>query len=78
MERVELLFKGLIDRDWSNWLTEPSVTHTSEGETLLTGIAQDQSALYGLLSRLSGFGVQVVSLSCAAIDSSAAREVKGM
>ncbi len=78
MERVELRIKGLIDRDWSNWLTESSVTHTVGGETLLTGVAQDQSALYGLLSRLSGLGIQVVSFTCAAVDSSIVREVKEM
>ena len=78
MQKVELRIKGLIDRDWSNWLTKPSVTHTAGGETLLTGVAEDQSALYGLLSRLSGLGVQVMSLTCDAIDPSTVREVKEM
>jgi hypothetical protein len=64
MQKIELRIKGLIDRDWSNWLVKPSVIHTSSGETLLTGIAEDQSAFYGLLSRLSSLGLQVISLTC--------------
>ncbi len=78
MESVELHFKGPIDRDWSNWLARPSVTRAAGGETWLTGIVEDQSALYGLLSRLSGLGIQVVSLSCAGIESSTATEVGEM
>lgn len=78
MQKVELRIKALIDRDWSNWLVEPAVIHTASGETLLTGIAEDQSALYGLLSRLSGLGIQVVSLTCASLETPTAREVKEM
>jgi len=78
MQKIELRIKGLIDRDWSNWLEKPSVIHTAKGETLLTGIAEDQSAFYGLLSRLSSLGVEVTSLTCDGDDPSARTEVKEM
>ena len=45
MKQIELRVKGRIDRDWSNWLVNHSVTHTAKGETLLKGIAPDQAAL---------------------------------
>ena len=78
MQRIELRIKGLIDRDWSNWLEKPSVIHTANGETLLIGIAADRSALYGLLSRLSSLDLQVISLTCDAGDSFARKEAKEM
>ncbi len=76
MQQIELRIKGLIDRDWSNWLAESSVIQTPRGETLLAGIARDQSAFYGLLSRLSSLGLQVISLTCCSDDSDPGEEVK--
>jgi hypothetical protein len=78
MQQIEVRVEWQIDRDWSNWLVKPSVVHTAKGETLLTGIAQDQSAFYGLLSRLSSLGLQVVSLTCDGGDSSAGKEAREM
>ena len=78
MQKIEIRIKGLIDRDWSNWLVRPSVIHTAGGETLLTGIAEDQSAFYGLLSRLSSLGLQVISLTCDGGDASTAKEASKM
>jgi len=61
---VEVRLKGYIDRDWSDWLKTTAVSHTPQGETLLTGRILDQSALYGLLSRLSSLGLHLVSVKC--------------
>ncbi len=63
MEEVEVRVKGQIDPAWSKWLGALSVTHTATGETVLTGPVRDQSALYGLIERLSSLGLQLVSVS---------------
>jgi hypothetical protein len=62
--QVEIRIKGQIDRKWSDWLGGVTVIPTTDGETLLTGQVNDQSALYGLLSSLSRLGLQLVSVSC--------------
>ena len=63
MQEVEVRVKGQIDPAWSNWLGTLAVTHTVTGETVLTGPVRDQSALYGLIERLSSLGLQLVSVS---------------
>ena len=63
MQWVEVRIKGHIDRDWSDWITELTVTHTAQGETVLYGSVRDQAALYALLLKLSGLGMQLLSFS---------------
>ncbi len=65
MQEIEIRIKGLIDRDWSVWVSDLTTTHTVEGETILAGSVQDQAALYGLLSRLSDLGLQLNSVTYA-------------
>ena len=62
MEQVEIRIKGQIDKNWSDWLGGLSINY-QQTETVLTGSVQDQSALYGLLLRLSDMGIQLVSLN---------------
>ena len=63
MQRVEIRVRGQVDRDWSDWLGSLEITHTSDGNTVLSGLLRDQSALYGLLSQLSSLGIQLISVS---------------
>ncbi len=63
MQRVEIRVRGQIDRDWSDWLSNQTVTHTPDGETVITGSVRDQTALYGLLSRLANLGLELISLT---------------
>ena len=78
MLRIEVRIKGGIDRNWADWLRSPSVTRTVHGETVVMGFARDQSALYGLLFRLSGLGLQLVSLTCDSADARAHKEASNM
>jgi hypothetical protein len=63
MQQVEIRIKGHIDRDWSNWISRGVVTHTRQGETVLSGSVRDQAALYGLLAKLSDLGMQLNSVT---------------
>ena len=63
MQEIEILLRGHIDRNWSDWLNELVIDHTEDGNTLLRGTIRDQAALYGLLSRLSELGFQLISVS---------------
>ena len=63
MQQVEIRVRGQIDEHWSEWLDGLAITHTTEGETVLTGSAIDQSALYGLIARLRDLGLPLVSVN---------------
>lgn len=73
MRQVEIRVKGQMDQDWSDWFGGLAIKHMEQGETVLTGSVRDQSALVGLLNRLSGLGLQLISVS----SRSTGRERKG-
>ena len=68
MEEVRIYIREQIDPDWSDWLSEVSISHTGNGETLLTGRLRDQSSLYGLIGRLPALGLQLASLVSHRVD----------
>jgi hypothetical protein len=63
MQEVEIRVKGHLDRDWSGRLWGLHITHTSDGNTVLSGPVRDQAQLEGLLSQLFGMGMQLLSVS---------------
>lgn len=63
MKLVEIRVKGHLDVDWSDWFGGLRVTHLSENESLLAGPVEDQSELYGLLSKLRNLGLELVSVN---------------
>jgi len=46
------------------------VTYTENAETILTGIIQDQSALYGLMGKLRDLGVSLIMVNIREDDGS--------
>ena len=60
---VEIKIKGTLKPDWSDWLEGLIVSHQTNGETVLTGQIPDQSALLGLLNRIHGLNLQLLSFS---------------
>jgi haloalkane dehalogenase len=63
MEKIEIRIKEQIDGNWSDWLGGLTITQTAQGETILRGFVRDQSALYGLLNRLSSLGLRLRSFT---------------
>ena len=63
MQQVQIRVKGQIDERWSEWLDGLAVTHTGENETVLTGSILDQSALYGLISKLRDLGLPLLAVN---------------
>ena len=64
MQEVEIRVAGQIDESWSEWLEGLAIEHTSVDETLLTGTIPDQTALYGLLTKLRDMGLSLLSVNC--------------
>ena len=63
MRQVEIRVKGQIDETWSEWFEGLTITHTDQGETVLTGTVVDEAAMYGLLSKLRDLGLQLLSVN---------------
>lgn len=60
---VEVRIKGTLKSDWSDWLGDLIISHQSDGETILRGEIPDQSALLGLLNRIHGLNLRLISFS---------------
>lgn len=58
---VQIVVKGQLDPRWSGWLEGLQVEPLESGETRISGCLTDHSALYGLLARLGGLGMRLVS-----------------
>ena len=63
MQQVEIRVEGHIDQTWVEWLDSFTLTHTEQGETILTGEVKDQAALYGLIAKLRDLGVKLISVN---------------
>ena len=58
--------KGHLDSFWQAWFENLSITHESDGTTLLSGPIRDQAALYGLLFKMRDLGLTLLSLDVSA------------
>lgn len=63
MLQVDIRIKGQINKQWSEWFDGLTISHSDLDETILTGLVADQSALYGIISRLRDLGLQLTSVS---------------
>ena len=58
----EIVVKGKLDSRWTRWFTDLQIIPQPDGNSLLTGPIADQSALYGVISRLRDLGLVLVSV----------------
>jgi hypothetical protein len=63
----EIVLQGRLDSQWSNWFSEMTVASESSSDgaviTTLTGQVADQTALYGVLSRIRDLGLPLLSVT---------------
>jgi hypothetical protein len=62
MQSIEIRVKGRIDAHWSDWFDGLAIAHAGD-ETILRGSVVDQTALYGILSKLRNLGLPLVSVN---------------
>ena len=65
MQQVEIRVKGRVNGRWSDWLGGMSMSHTTSGNTVLTGDVRDQAALRGMINRIADLGIELISVATA-------------
>jgi len=58
----QIRIQGQLDESWSDWLGELTITPQPDGATLLSGSIIDQAALHGILDRLYGLNLTILSV----------------
>ena len=59
----EIHVKGQLDESWSDWLDGLEVKLVDNGEMNLFGYIGDQAALMGILNKLYGLNLTLLSVS---------------
>jgi len=62
-EVYQIVVKGHLDSEWSDWFDGLTVTMLDKGETILCGPVVDQTALHGVLIKIRDLGLPLVSLT---------------
>lgn len=60
--QVSLRLKGHLDPVWQEWLEGLQIVHEPDGTSRLFGTLADQSALYGVLTKISSLSLTLLSL----------------
>jgi hypothetical protein len=60
--RYEIRLKGHLDTRWTAWFEGLTLTHDSEGTTIVQGPVADQAALHGLLQKIRDLGLPLISV----------------
>ncbi len=61
--RYEIRLTGHLGARWAAWFDGLTVSHESDGTTVLSGPIADQAALHGLLQRVRDLGLPLVSVT---------------
>jgi len=62
-ELYEIKIAGHIGQSWSEWLGGLDICHTPDGQTLLSGLLLDQSALHGVLQKIRDMGLILITVN---------------
>ncbi len=54
--------KGHLDSSWQEWFEGLEIVQEPEGTTLFSGPLTDQAALHGVLAKIRGLGLDLLSL----------------
>ena len=58
----EILVRGHLSEDWSEWFGGLTIENLPNGEALLRCTAADQAALHGLLGRIRDLNLPLISV----------------
>jgi hypothetical protein len=61
--RYEIRVKGHLGTRWAAWFDGLTLTHGSDGTTIIHGPVADQAALHGLLQKIRDLGLPLISVN---------------
>ena len=61
-EVYQIVVKGHLDSEWSDWFDGLTITQVDNGETIFSGPIVDQTALHGVLIKIRDLGLPLLSL----------------
>ena len=61
-ENYSIRVKGSLDQERSSWFDGLAITHTTTGETILSGSIPDQAALHGILAKIRDLGLSLLEV----------------
>jgi hypothetical protein len=61
--RCYIRIQGHLDPSWQDWFEGLEMVQEEEGTTIFSGLLQDQAALHGLLMKIRGLNLTLLSLS---------------
>ena len=59
----EIRVKGHLDARWAAWFDGLTLTHGSDGTTIIHGPVADQAALHGVLQKIRDLGLPLISVN---------------
>ena len=59
----EIMLKGHLRVQWSDWFENMTITYTAEDNTVLRGEIADQAALHGVLKKINSLGLVLLSVT---------------
>ena len=62
--------KGHLDRHWSAWFDNMTISNEANSEAVLHGPLVDQAALHGVLIKIRDLGLPLLAVTTAAMDES--------
>ena len=61
--RYAVRLAGHLEAHWATWFDGLTLSHETDGTTVIRGVVADQAALYGLLQRARDLGLPLVSVT---------------
>ena len=61
--RCSIRIKGHLSPSWQDWFGGLEMVQEEDGTTLFSGSLEDQVALHGILMKMHGLGLTLLSLS---------------
>lgn len=58
----EIRVEGYLTERWSDWFGGLAIARDSDGTTLITGTFEDQAALLGILAKIQGLNLILISV----------------
>jgi hypothetical protein len=60
--KYQMRVKGHLETEWAEWFDGLTIVNEPNGEATLTGPVRDQAALNGLLNKVFGLNLELISV----------------